>query len=804
MECPSLSSLIDPSIDFHVPQPVHELATSAMASGLLSLQPPSPLDFDDTTDTSDSTSATISALNSINATSEPWEEAMRAQLATWFEDPDFVDEVPSMDVVPGDKGVGLILDGDAIVALPPDAVFSMLCNAHNRRVYRNVKAAKNERVVSDCNGVKVCEMDFTLTFRLPPFTGTFDSHLLFVYDRPKRRVTFTQTRPGFMRKFEGYWQVESLLVPSSAPLSSSPSSSPSSPSRPTSPTSSAPSPPIGTFGSSPQSPLSEVCGGQCDRDWSADFAGAFAASAGSGYRVASRLVLHQFVLPPIAPPNIFKRCLRALLRESTRDLLVVFQEEAARIRRNKGKEEAEEKGKAGKSSKLGLGASIARSTPAVRNPFEYPSATSPAIKATSAAMNTSATSIPTASEPWEEAISSQLAAWFDDSHWTDKPPSMTVTVGDHGRGQLDGVATVALPPDTVFSILCDPHNRRVFTFIKSVKNERVVSDCNGVREVELDIVFALKVPFFTGTFDAHLRNVHDRPNRRVTFCLSRPGFMRKFEGYWQVDPLLVPASATYATSPSSAASAASAAPSASDVPSFLSAEGDPESELFPSVSFTPQSPLSDVMFLGSSCDSNSESGSDLNSSGSDSSNSASSSPDRFPARVIPDPTTTTSVGSLCGSGGGLGGDDTRGSGRLGEDSGLGADSGLGGDGGLGGDAGMRVASRLALHQVVEPSLAPPPMFRRCVHALLKAATRDVLVVFQYEAARIRNSKGKFPWRNGAEAGAEEGEEEGKGKAGKSSKLGAMFLHKEALGGKNSVFGVGKGGFGLKKPAQRKA
>ncbi|CAI7756977.1 unnamed protein product [Closterium sp. NIES-53] len=354
MECPSLSSLIDPSTDFHVPQPVHELATSAMASGLLSLQPPSPLDFDDTTD---SMSATISALNSTNATSEPWEEAMRAQLATWFDDPDFVDEVPSMDVVPGDKGVGLNLDGDAIVALPPDAVFSMLCNAHNRRVYRNVKAAKNERVVSDCNGVKVVEMDLTFAFRLPPFTGTFDSHLLFVYDRPKRRVTFTQTRNGFMRKFEGYWQVESHLVPASVAPSSSPFSSPSSPSRPSSPTSSAPSPPVGTFGSSPQSPLSEVCGGPGDRDWSADLVGAFAASSGSGYRVASRLVLHQFVLPPIAPPNIFKRCLRALLRESTRNVLAFFQEEAAWIRRNKGKEEAEDgeggKGKAGKSSKLG-------------------------------------------------------------------------------------------------------------------------------------------------------------------------------------------------------------------------------------------------------------------------------------------------------------------------------------------------------------------------------------------------------------------------------------------------------------------
>ncbi|CAI5482975.1 unnamed protein product [Closterium sp. Yama58-4] len=424
---------------------------------------------------------------------------------------------------------------------------------------------------------------------------------------------------------------------------------------------------------------------------------------------------------------------------------------------------------------------------------------SPAINAKSAATNTTSATIQTASEPWEEAINSQLAAWFDDSHWTDEPPSMTVTVGDHGRGQLDGVATVALPPDTVFSILCDPHNRRVFTFIKSVKNERVVSDCNGVKVVELDIVFALKVPFFTGTFDAHLRNVHDRPNRRVTFCLSRPGFMRKFEGYWQVEPLLVPASATSAASAAPATSAASAAsaapaaspasaatPSASDVtvpphspfppaaspPSFSASADLADSFPTDAVASAPPSPLSDVMFLGSFSDCESETDFELDPSASDSSGSVSSSPDRFPSRTVPDlAAASISGGGMCG--------------------------------GLGGDGTARVASRLVLQQVVEPSLAPPPMFRRCVHALLKAATRDVLVVFQYEAARIRSSKGKFPWKNGAEAGAEEGGG-GKGKAGKSSKLGALFLHKEALGGKKSGFGTGRGGFGLKKPAQRKA
>ncbi|GJP52526.1 hypothetical protein CLOM_g11629 [Closterium sp. NIES-68] len=356
----------------HLPNDLNDPGTIALASELisselLSLQPPSDLDFDDATDTTSTTTKATSVF--ANTTSEPWEEAMRAQLASWFEDPDFVDELPSMTVAVGDNGVGLKLDGDATVALPPDALFSMLCDAHNRRVFKNIKAARNERVVSDCNGVKVTEVDVTFVFKLPPFTGTFDSHLRFTYDRPNRKMTFTQTCPGFMRKFEGYWQVEPLFVPASAApssssspcSSSSPAFAPSSPSRPSSPTSSAPSPPYGTFGSSsPQSPLSAVPfpGSPCDRDWASELAGAFAASGGGGggVRVASRLVLHQFVLPPIAPPSIFKRCLRSLLRDSTRDLLVIFQTEAARIRRNNGKEEAEgegEKGKAGKSSKLG-------------------------------------------------------------------------------------------------------------------------------------------------------------------------------------------------------------------------------------------------------------------------------------------------------------------------------------------------------------------------------------------------------------------------------------------------------------------
>ncbi|GJP44856.1 hypothetical protein CLOM_g4262 [Closterium sp. NIES-68] len=316
------------------------------------------------------------------------------------------------------------------------------------------------------------------------------------------------------------------------------------------------------------------------------------------------------------------------------------------------------------------------------------------------------------SEAWEEVMREQLATWFDDPDFIDEVPSMTVSVGDNALCQLDGVATVALPPDSVFSVVCDPHNRRVFKNIKSVKNERVVSDCNGVKELEMDMVFAFQLPFFTGTFDAQVRMVHDRPNRKMTFALTHPGFMKKFEGYWQVEPLLVPASSATSPFPTSLASISST--SAPCSPNFTSA---------------PQSPISDSFPSGSPDDDDDA----------DWPGSASSSPDRLPGSADP-PADGAAIG-----------------------------------------AGVRVASRLVLHQVVQPSLAPPGIFKRCIHTILQMATRTVLVVFQHEAARIRSSRGK--------AEAEEGEGE------KGGRWGALFLHREAFGIKKNGAGLGKVGLG---------
>ncbi|CAI5947776.1 unnamed protein product [Closterium sp. NIES-65] len=309
---------------------------------------------------------------------------------------------------------------------------------------------------------------------------------------------------------------------------------------------------------------------------------------------------------------------------------------------------------------------------------------SAATDATSTTTNAMSGTPAATSEAWEEAMRTQLSTWFDDPDFVDEVPSMTVTVGDNALCQLDGVATVALPPDSVFSVVCDPHNRRVFKNIKSVKNERVVSDCNGVKELEMDMVFAFQLPFFTGTFDA------------------------------EVEPLLVPASSANAPFPTSLASISSS--SAPCSPSFTSA---------------PQSPISDSFPSGR------PEGDETDWPG-----SASSSPDRPPSSADP------------------------GAGGAGDAAAIGA--------------GVRVASRLTLHQVVQPSLAPPAIFKRCIHTILQMATRTVLVVFQHEAARIRSNKG-------------EAEVEAEGEKG--GRWGALFLHKEAFGTKKSGAGLGKVGLG---------
>ncbi|GJP71394.1 hypothetical protein CLOP_g2229 [Closterium sp. NIES-67] len=337
----------------------------------------------------------------------------------------------------------------------------------------------------------------------------------------------------------------------------------------------------------------------------------------------------------------------------------------------------------------------------------------------------------TASSSWESDMQAQLQEWFRDSDWVDEPPSIEVSMGSGAVCQLDCIATVALPPDAVFNVVQDPHNRRVFKNIKSVSDVRVVRDEGGVQHVEMNMAFAWRLPAISGSFTAHVLMIQDRPNRTMSYELTRPGFMKKFQGFWKVEPLFVPAASAIGGEDGLSGSLSG---SSSPIERPSSPNEDPS-----------RSPIS---VLSYSC------------------------PDLF------------ALGEAAGRTAGASPTATGGESPASVSSG--AAAGTASPAPALATAAKRVASRIVLRQIVQPSVAPPPMFRRCLQGILQTATRDMLNDFQTEAARIRTGE-RF------EKEAEEGKEAREARE-RAEKRSASFLHKEALrapGSGGFAAGLGK-------------
>ncbi|CAI5975987.1 unnamed protein product [Closterium sp. NIES-65] len=81
--------------------------------------------------------------------------------------------------------------------------------------------------------------------------------------------------------------------------------------------------------------------------------------------------------------------------------------------------------------------------------------------------------------------------------------------------RMDAQFLLALPPDLVYSTLCDPSNKRVFKNITDVSYRNVLYDDGGVQEVELQQGARWRFLFLSGTFDVRLRVKQDRPNLKL-------------------------------------------------------------------------------------------------------------------------------------------------------------------------------------------------------------------------------------------------------------------------------------------------
>ena len=98
-------------------------------------------------------------------------------------------------------------------------------------------------------------------------------------------------------------------------------------------------------------------------------------------------------------------------------------------------------------------------------------------------------------------------------------------------------ARVPLSPDRIFNILTDIENQKIFRNNGGLRNRTVVKD-DGRRLRVIDMVQNGRWRFlmFSGTFPVHLRVTQDSHLRKINFKLQSTGFMKVFEGEWNIMP----------------------------------------------------------------------------------------------------------------------------------------------------------------------------------------------------------------------------------------------------------------------------
>ncbi|KAH7276813.1 hypothetical protein KP509_39G023000 [Ceratopteris richardii] len=125
----------------------------------------------------------------------------------------------------------------------------------------------------------------------------------------------------------------------------------------------------------------------------------------------------------------------------------------------------------------------------------------------------------------EKKLKSQLEIWKQNPSWTDSSPPLKIGV----------------PPDAVYNIITDPENKRVFKNIKEVTYRNILEDDGHRQLVEIEQSAIWRFLCFSGTLSVHLYVDQDRQSHTLKYHLAKEGFMKKFEGTWEVKPVYVDA-----------------------------------------------------------------------------------------------------------------------------------------------------------------------------------------------------------------------------------------------------------------------
>lgn len=206
------------------------------------------------------------------------------QMQTWRENPNWVDQAPEIEVtVP--KGSLCNLKVKLNVGLPPDAIYNIVIDPGNKRVFKNIKEVISRNVLFDDGQKQVVEVEQAAIWRFLWFSGTISVHVFVEQDRKDHTVKFKQGKSGFMEKFEGCWKVEPLFVDEHYCLPNKPKS------------------------------------------WDE-----YNSCTGGKGRIGSVVSLDQLIQPAIIPPPPISWYLRGITSKTTEMLINDLLEEAARLR----------------------------------------------------------------------------------------------------------------------------------------------------------------------------------------------------------------------------------------------------------------------------------------------------------------------------------------------------------------------------------------------------------------------------------------------------------------------------------------
>ncbi|KAJ1423053.1 START-like domain superfamily [Sesbania bispinosa] len=212
------------------------------------------------------------------------EAELNEQLQAWRANPSWVDKPPQIKVtVP--KGSLCNLNVEVDVGLPPDAVYNIVTDPDNRRVFKNIKEVISRKVLVNEGHRQVVDLEQAAIWRFLWWSGTISINVLVDQNRKDHTMKFKQTKTGFMKKFEGCWRVEPLFVDEAICY--------------------------------PFKPMTKDDYNACTR--------------GKG-RIGSKVSLQQILQPAIVPPPPISWYLRGITTRTTEMLITDLLAESARIR----------------------------------------------------------------------------------------------------------------------------------------------------------------------------------------------------------------------------------------------------------------------------------------------------------------------------------------------------------------------------------------------------------------------------------------------------------------------------------------